>query len=61
MAKMLDVVKLRDGRVGTILEVYDEGQKYMIEITDRAGKTVDTPIVSNGDVVAVEYSAESTA
>lgn len=36
--KELDIVLLNDGRQGTILEVYEHGKAYLLEITDDMGK-----------------------
>ena len=54
--KVLSVVRLSDGRVGTILEVFDEGKALLIEIVDDHGKTIDMPMVKREDVVDVIYA-----
>lgn len=53
---MLDVVELNDGRIGTILELFDSDKEYMIEISDDEGKTIDTPIVSMSDINKIVYT-----
>lgn len=55
--KELDVVLLKDGREATILEVYAEGDEYLVEITDKQGRTLDTPIVKKEDVLKLIYAA----
>lgn len=54
--KILDVVELIDGRIGTILESFDTDNGYMIEISDEEGKTIDTPIVSISDINKIIYT-----
>jgi len=56
LIKDLDVVLLKDGREGTILEMFDEGKAYMIEITNSEGKTVDTPVIEAEEIEKVIYS-----
>lgn len=43
--KELDVVLLKDGRSATIIGIYDEGEVYLLEVTDGSGRTLDTPTV----------------
>jgi hypothetical protein len=48
----LDVVRLPDGREGTI--VHDFGDTYMVEISDdECGETLDLPTVKASEVVLV--------
>ena len=54
--KILDVIELIDGRIGTILESFDTDNGYMIEISDEEGKTIDTPIVSISDINKIIYT-----
>lgn len=54
--KELDVVRLKDGREGTILDFYDNGKVFMMEISDKDGKTIDTPFVKVEDVEKVIYT-----
>lgn len=55
--KELDVVKLKDGRTGTILYFYDSGKTAMIEIADKDGKTIEQPFIPVDEIVSVIYSA----
>ena len=43
--KELDVVLLKDGRQGTILDVYDQGKAYLIEIADDQGRTLELSLI----------------
>lgn len=54
---MLDVVRLTDGREGTIVDSFDGGKALMIEIVDGSGATVDTPIVDSTRVERILYTA----
>ncbi|TDA21945.1 DUF4926 domain-containing protein [Extibacter muris] len=53
--KELDIVLLKDGRQGTILEMYERGRAYLVEITDDKGKTIDTPIIQKEDIKELVY------
>lgn len=55
--KELDVVRLKDGREGTILDFYDDGKVFMMEITDKKGRTLDTPFINLEEVEEVIYTA----
>ena len=55
--KELDVVRLKEGRIGAILDFYDDGKVFMMEITDKKGRTLDTPFVNVEDVDEVIYTA----
>ena len=55
MPKMLDVVRLKDGRTGTVVEVFEDA--YMVEVTDAKGKTIAAPIVKPEDIEAITYVA----
>ncbi len=55
--KEFDCVQLKDGRIGTVLEVFDSGKAFMVEISDSDGRAIDTPIVYREDIVKVTYSA----
>lgn len=52
----LDVVELKDGRTGTILEVYESSKVFLVEIADEKGKTVDMPIVKLDDIKCVKWA-----
>lgn len=53
--KELDGVKLKDGREGTVLDIYENGTVYMVEICDRDGRTVDLPFLREEDIDSVIY------
>ena len=55
MPKMLDVVRLKDGRTGTVVEVFKDA--YMVEIADSNGKTIGITIVKPEDIEAITYVA----
>ena len=52
----LDVVKLKDGRMGTVLEVLETGELFLIEIADERGKTQDMPTVKADEIEQVTWS-----
>lgn len=51
----LDGVRLKDGREGTVLDLYEEGVVLMLEICDDKGRTLDMPFVRKEDVSEVTY------
>lgn len=55
--KELDVVLLKDGRKATVLEVYSGGTELLVEISDKSGKTLETPVVRSEDVSKALYIA----
>lgn len=55
--KELDVILLKDGREATILEIYADGAEYLVEIADKRGKTLDTPIVKKSEIIKILYVA----
>lgn len=55
--KILDVIKLNDGREATVLEVYDNGKAFMVEISDSEGETIETPMIKLEDVNKIIYSS----
>lgn len=55
--KLFDCVKLTDGQEGTVIEVFDGGNAFMVEITDSEGQTLDTPIVAQKDISKVTFRA----
>lgn len=54
-AKALDVVRLKDGRTATIVEVYADG--YMVEVSDATGRTLDMLTVGLQDIDAIIWVA----
>ncbi len=56
--KKFDGVRLKDGRKGAILEIYEHGTVFMIEICDEYGRTLDMPFVKEEDIAEITYHAE---
>lgn len=59
-AKVLDVVKLRDGREGTILELWENKNAGLLEICDEKGRAIDEPVINLDDIEEITFSYEST-
>ncbi|MFQ7593441.1 MAG: DUF4926 domain-containing protein [Acutalibacteraceae bacterium] len=55
--KELDVVRLYDGRTGTILEVFENGAAFLVEITDEGGATLEITTVKSEQIADVVFSA----
>jgi len=53
--KDLDVVLLKDGRKATILEVFKDGEAYMVEVADKKGRALDMPIVTPDQIEKVIF------
>ncbi|MDD7645835.1 MAG: DUF4926 domain-containing protein [Ruminococcus bromii] len=53
--KELDVVHLRDGRTGTVLEVLEYGKAYLTEITDKKGNTFEITVIDEQDISEVIF------
>lgn len=56
-AKELDVVQLKDGRTATVLEVFDSGAAFLVEVADENGKALDMPTVTPDDIEKVVWTA----
>lgn len=56
-AKELDVVQLKDGRTATVLEVFDSGAAFLVEVADENGKALDMPTVASDDIEKVVWTA----
>lgn len=54
--KKFNVVKLNDGNRATILEVL--GDKYLVEIVNPYGITVDKKIINKNEIDKIIYSRE---
>ena len=54
-AQELDVIEMKDGRRGTILEVFDAGAAFLVEVADLEGKTLDIPVIRAEDVASVVW------
>ena len=57
MPKELDIVLLKDGRKGTVLEKYKQDKTFLIEIADASGKTMETPLITIDDIQKIIYVA----
>ena len=57
LTKELDIVRLKDGRTATVLEVFEAGKAYLVEVVDANGKTLDTPTVGPDDIEKVVWKA----
>lgn len=57
MPKELDIVLLKDGRKGTVLEQYEKGTSFLLEIADSEGKTLETPIIEISEIEKIIYVA----
>lgn len=53
--KELDAVLLKDGREGTVLESYEHGTVFMVEICDDEGRTLDMPFIKKEDISKILY------
>lgn len=53
--KELDIVRLKDGREGTV--IMDYGEACMIEVSGKDGKTLDTPIVLKEEIEKIVFIA----
>lgn len=54
--KELDVVKLADGREGTILELWKDKKAALLEISDEKGRMIDAPAINLDEIVEITYS-----
>ena len=55
--KQFDCVQLKDGRIGTVVEIFDNGKAFMVEFADDDGVTLDMPIVESDEITKVTYTA----
>lgn len=55
--KELDVVKLKNGRDATILEVFDGGTNFLVEIADDNGKTQDLPTIKAEEIAHIIWES----
>ncbi len=56
---MLDVVLLKDGRVGTVVEIFGDGEAFVIDITDDSKDEMNTPIVKMEEIEKIIYPYKS--
>ena len=52
----LDVVKLKDGRLGTVIEVLKTGEIFLVEIVDERGRTQEMPTIKADEIEQVTWS-----
>lgn len=57
IVKELDIIKLADGRNATVLEVFNRGAAYLVEVADKAGKMLDMPTIAPEDIAEVIWSS----
>lgn len=55
--KECDVVLMKDGREGTVVAVFENGEAFMIEIADEQGRMLEMPVVKSKDIEKVIYVA----
>ena len=55
--KELDVVQMKEGYTATVLAVFNEGEGYLVEITDERGKTVDISTMAKSDIEKVLWNS----
>ena len=53
----LDIVRLKDGRTATVLEVFESVKAYLVEVVDANGKTLDMITVGPDDIEKVVWKA----
>ena len=55
----LDIVLLKDGREGTVIDIYENGNVFLIEICNSKGETLCTPFVKKEDIACVTHYKKS--
>ncbi len=53
-----NVVKMSDGIEDTVLDIYENGNVFLIEICDDFGQTIDLPFVKLEDITEITYKAK---
>lgn len=43
--------------MATILEVFDVGKAFMVEVADSKGRAIDCPIAKKEDILKIIYTA----
>ncbi len=56
MAKEFDVVQMRDGRIGTIIDILDE-KAFILDVFDERGFTDEWPTAFFADIEKILYHA----
>lgn len=54
-----DTVKLRDGRKGAVVEVYDDGKAFEVEFLDNEGYTDSVESIESSEIESVVWKAPS--
>lgn len=57
MIKELDVVQLKSGRTATVLEVFETGVSYLVEVSDENGKALSVSTVTTSDIERVVWTS----
>ena len=52
----LDVIKLKDGKIGTVLETYESGCVFLVEFSNENGVAEDIRIVKIEEIEMVIWS-----
>ena len=55
--KQFNGVRLKDGREAAVLDLYEDGTVFLVEICDEYGRTLDTPFVKKEDITEITYHA----
>ena len=55
--KELDVIRLNDGREATVLEIFKDGEAYLIEVSDKDGEALDISVVKSCDVAEIIWAS----
>lgn len=68
--KLLDVVALtedipelhlRRGQVGTIVEVFEDGEAFEVEFSDQSGRTYESIGIEPSKLMVLQYEPEAVA
>ena len=55
--KQFDGIRLKDGREATVLDLYEGGTVFLVEVCDDQGRTLDLPFVKEEEIDKVTYRA----
>lgn len=56
MVKEFDVVQMKDGRVGAVLDILNN-EFFILDIVDKSGNTIDWPTERLSDIEKILYLA----
>ena len=59
MPNYFDTVKLRDGRIGAVVEVYDDGKAFEVEFLDDDGYTDSVESIESSEIELVVWKSPS--